>query len=205
MKTYKTRQDQRGNYTYNFLGLNGKEKKVTINPGENGVTKEHIKLLHALDDSEVYYNNKNSRPERTKEEKAEIKRWKKEYIEKVIEERRYVPTDDELKAAVEERFPRNYNLSLDYDFGLGDEEADLNKSRLMYEVALIAQKEESLETLRVRELISEMPEKQRKAITLTALEGHTLQEAGEIMGISAKNVKKHRDNAKKYIKENFYK
>ena len=55
MKSHKTPQKERGTYTYHFD--NG--TKVTIKPGEEGVTEEIIKQLHSLDDSEVYYNHKN--------------------------------------------------------------------------------------------------------------------------------------------------
>lgn len=37
---------------------------MIIKPGENGVTEMDIKMLHSLDDSEVYFNLKNVRPER---------------------------------------------------------------------------------------------------------------------------------------------
>ncbi len=75
----------------------------------------------------------------------------------------------------------------------------------MHQAALATETEESDETLKVRELMSQMTEKQREALILTKYEGWSLEEAGKIMGISAKNVKKHKDNAMKYIEENFYK
>lgn len=76
MKIHKTRNDERETYIYRFSD----GTKVELNPGEDGVTEVDIKKLHALDDSEVYYNKKNLRPERTKEEKVEIDAWKKEFI-----------------------------------------------------------------------------------------------------------------------------
>lgn len=39
-------------------------------------------MLHSLDDSEVYYNLKNIRPEKTTEEKAAVNAWKEEYIKR---------------------------------------------------------------------------------------------------------------------------
>lgn len=205
MRLRKTRQEDRSTYTYKFYDEKGNVEKFIIRPGENGVTEVDIKILHALDDSEVYYNLKNLRPEPTKEEKAEMKRWAESYINNAIKERGYAPTDDEVKDAVKERFPRNYNLSLDYDFGEDGEDTDFDKSSLMYHAALGVDTEESYETLRVRELMEQMTEKQRVALKLTMLEERTLEEAGDIMGISPKNVKKHRDNAMKYIEENFFK
>ena len=55
MKSHKTKQENRGTYTYIF----DDGTKITIKPGEEGVTEEFIKKLHSLDDSEVYYNHKN--------------------------------------------------------------------------------------------------------------------------------------------------
>ena len=70
MKTKKTRWDKRGTYTFNFNdGTN-----VTLRPGEDGVTEADIKVLHSLDDAEVYNNIKNSRPPLTEAEKAEAVR-----------------------------------------------------------------------------------------------------------------------------------
>ena len=54
MKSHKTKQENRGTYTYIF----DDGTKITIKPGEEGVTEEFIKQLHSLDDSEVYYNHK---------------------------------------------------------------------------------------------------------------------------------------------------
>lgn len=203
MKTYKTNTANRTTYTYKFYDQDGNKEKITIRPGENGVTEANIKELHALDDSEVYYNNKNLRPERTEEEKAEMKRWEEDYINNAIKERGYTPTKDEVKDAVKEKFPRNYNLSLDFIYGDSESETDFDKNNLMYQASLAAETEESDETLKVRKLMSQMTEKQREALILTEFKGWGLKEAGKIMGISAKNVKKHRDNAMKYIEENY--
>lgn len=82
MKIFKTNTTKRGTYTYTFTNVDGNEEKVTLRPGENGITEADIKMLHSLDDSEVYYNLKNLRPERTAEEKATIKAWTEEYIKK---------------------------------------------------------------------------------------------------------------------------
>lgn len=70
MDTRKTRTDERSSYTYEFDGT-----KETIRPGEREVTEEHIKVLYAFDDSEVYYNNKNGHPPVEDWMKPLIKEW----------------------------------------------------------------------------------------------------------------------------------
>lgn len=209
MKIFKTNAAKRESYTYTFTNVDGKEQSVTLRPGEDGVTEADIKMLHSLDDSEVYYNLKNLRPERTDEEKAAIKAWTEEYIKKETVYRGYEPTADEIKDVVKEHFPSNYNLSFDYDFGERDSESKtdtaFDKSQLLYQAALVAETEESDETYRIRELINQMTDKQRKILILTEFEGYSFTDVSKQMRISIKNVKKHHDNAMNYIKENFFK
>lgn len=75
MRLKKTNQTNRTTYTYCFTDTDDKGKtfirKQTLRPGEDGVTEIDIKLLHSLDDSEVYINIKNMRPPVTDEQKAE--------------------------------------------------------------------------------------------------------------------------------------
>lgn len=203
MKFYKTSSRKRETYTYTFTGVDGREEKIVLRPGENGVTEAIIKKLHALDDSEVYYNNKNSRPERTPEEKAEIKEWIKKYVEEEIARRGEAPSEYEIAYKVEERFPKNYNLSLEYDFGTDDSDTDYDKNRLLLVADPIS--EVSEDTERVRELIVELTEKQREALQKVWFEGKTYSEASKEMKISVKNVSKHYNNALNYIEKNFFK
>lgn len=205
MKFYKTSSRKRDTYTYTFTGVDGREEKIILRPGEDGVTEADIKTLHALDDSEVYYNNKNSRPVRTPEEKAEIEEWIKKYVEEETARRGKAPSEYEIAYKVEERFPKNYNLSLEYDFGTDESDTDFDKSRLLYQLAVNPNCENSEDTERVRELIGELTEKQREALQKVWFEGNTYTEASKEMKISVKNVSKHYNNALNYIKENFFK
>ena len=119
MKTRKTSSNNRTTYKYTYFVPNESggydEKTLEIKQGENGVTVADIKMLHSMDDSEVYYNNKNLRPARTAEEKAEIKAWKEKYIKRFEERYGYKPNKDDVDYAANKHFPRNYNLSLDFD------------------------------------------------------------------------------------------
>lgn len=203
MRIHKTNQKDRSVYKYTTTEITEKgeyiEKTIVIKPGENGVTELNIKMLHAMDDSEVYYNLKNARPERTAEEKAEIEKWKHKFISDFKERHGYEPNkyiiEDELKDA----FPRNYNLSLDFD---NNEEIDPDK-RL---IASIADKEEDKKfewSERMEEALSLLTDKQRLVINLMFVKGYKQSEIAELMNISSVAVKKHLDKAKKIIKNNF--
>lgn len=205
MKIRKTNYKKRDTYIYTFTGLNGKEEKIVLHPGENGVTEADIKTLHALDDSEVYYNNKNSKPERTPEEKAEIEEWTKKYIDEETARRGEAPSEYEVAYKVEERFPKNYNLSLEYDFGTDESDTDHDKNRLLYQLAVNPNCENSEDKERVRELIEELTDKQKKVIKKVLYEEMNFTEISKEMKISVKNVSKHYNNALNYIEKNFFK
>lgn len=204
MKIFKTNAAKRGTYTYTFTNADGNEEKVTLRPGENGVTEAYIKMLHSLDDSEVYYNLKNLRPERTEEEKAAIKTWTEEYIKKETVNRGYAPCDDEVKAAVKEAFPSNYNLSLDYQFGDDESDTDMDKSRILFEAATtMEEKEESTETLHIRELISQLTEKQRDVVQKVWFEEMSFTDVAKEKNTSPSNIKQTYDRAIGFIRKNY--
>ena len=195
MKIRKTRSDERTTYVYRFAD----ETKLELKPGEDGITEVDIKKLHALDDSEVYYNNKNLRPERTKEEKAEIDAWKQEFISDFKKSNGYEPNEDLLKGEVEERFPRNYNLSLDFD---NDGDIDPDK-RLIATIKSKDTNEEFEWSEHMEDILSLLTDKQRLVIKLMYVDGYKQSEIADLMNISSAAVKKHLDKAKETIKNNF--
>lgn len=203
MKIRKTRQDKRRLYLYSFQirTENGEyaTRKVVLKPGENGVTELDIKMLHSMDDSDVYYNIKNVIPERTKEEKAEIEVWKQKFVGDFKERHGYEPNKYIIEDAVNDAFPRDYNLSLDFD---ADGYIDPDK-RL---IASIYDKEsdEMFEwSERMEEELYLLIDKQRLVINLMFVEGYTQSEIADLMSISSAAVKKHLDKAKEIIKNNF--
>lgn len=203
MRIYKTSKKERGVYKYTTTERTEKglyvEKTITLKPGENGVTELDIKILHSMDDSEVYYNLKNARPERTKEEKAEIEVWKQKFVGDFKERHGYEPNKYIIKDAVNDAFPRDYNLSLDFD---ADGDIDPDK-RL---IASISDKEsdEMFEwSERMEEVLSLLTDKQRLVINLMFVDGYKQSEIAELMNISSAAVKKHLDKAKEIIKNNF--
>ena len=203
MKIRKTNKKDRGVYKYTTTERTEKgayvEKTIKLKPGENGVTELDIKILHSMDDSEVYYNLKNIRPERTKEEKAEIEVCKQKFVGDFKERHGYEPNKFIIEDVVNDAFPRNYNLSLDFD---ADGDIDPDK-RL---IASISDKEsdEMFEwSERMEEVLSLLTDKQRLVINLMFVEGYKQSEIADLMSISSAAVKKHLDKAKEIIKNNF--
>lgn len=91
----------------------GDGTSVTLRPGEGGVTEADIRVLHSLDDAEVYSNIKNSRPALTEAEKAAKKEWE--------------------AAHPGEQYPANWNLSFNYMAGDDGNDDSLDKSRIASE------------------------------------------------------------------------
>ena len=203
MKIRKTNKKDRGVYKYTTTERTEKgayvEKTIKLKPGENGVTELDIKMLHSMDDSEVYYNLKNVRPERTKEEKSEIEKWKQKFVGDFKERHGYEPNKYIIEDAVKDAFPRNYNLSLDFD---ADGDIDPDKRF----IATIADKslDESVGwSEHMEEVLSLLTDKQRLVINLMFVEGYKQSEIADLMNISSAAVKKHLDKAKEIIKNNF--
>lgn len=202
MRTRKTNSNDRATYKYTSCVRNEdgsySEETIEIKPGENGVTVADIKMLHSMDDSEVYYNNKNLRPTRTAEEKAEIKAWKEEYIQHFNLKHGYEPNKDDVEYATEEHFPRNYNLSLDFD---ADGELEVDKSHLAEALSttddygFITNDYGFEMSEEMENAFSTLTDKQRQVIRLMFIEGYTQSEIASMLGISSAGVKKHLDKA----------
>lgn len=202
MRTRKTNSNDRATYKYTSCVRNEdgsySEETIEIKPGENGVTVADIKMLHSMDDSEVYYNNKNLRPTRTAEEKAEIKAWKEKYIKRFEERYGYKPNKDDVEYAAEEHFPRNYNLSLDFD---ADGELEVDKSHLAEALSttddygFITNDYGFEMSEEMENAFSTLTDKQRQVIRLMFIEGYTQSEIASMLGISSAGVKKHLDKA----------
>ncbi|MFU0526215.1 RNA polymerase sigma factor [Gardnerella vaginalis] len=202
MRTRKTNSNDRATYKYTSCVRNEdgsySEETIEIKPGENGVTEADIKMLHSMDDSEVYYNNKNLRPNRTAEEKAEIEAWKEKYIKRFEERYGYKPNKDDVDYSAEEHFPRNYNLSLDFD---ADGELEVDKSHLAEALSttddygFITNDYGFEMSEEMEHAFSTLTDKQRQVIRLMFIEGYTQSEIASMLGISSAGVKKHLDKA----------
>lgn len=175
MKSHKTKQENRGTYTYIF----DDGTKITIKPGEEGVTEEIIKKLHSLDDSEVYYNNKNWHRPIDEKEKQEIKEWEEKHPG--------------------EKYEEVWNLSIDSIF---EEEGSQDKCIYLADTSDF-EDDPSDEVEKLREVVSKMTEKQQRVYELHYIEGYSLTEVAAIMGVSIPVVHKHKEKILKFIKENF--
>lgn len=176
MKSRKTNLKNRGTYTYTF----DDGRKVTIKPGEDGVTEEFIKKLHSFDDSEVYYNNKNWHRPLSEKEKQDIKEW-----------------EDKHQG---EKYQEVWNLSIDSIF----EDADGSQDKCIYLADnTTAVEDTSDEVDRLREVVSMMTEKQKRVYELHFLGDYSLTEIAAITGTSVASVHKHKEKILKFIKENF--
>lgn len=214
MRTRKTNSNDRATYKYTSCVRNEdgsySEETIEIKPGENGVTVADIKMLHSMDDSEVYYNNKNLRPTRTDEEKAEIEAWKEEYIRLFKSKHGYEPNKDDVEYAAEEHFPRNYNLSLDFD---ADGELEIDKSHLAEALSTTddygfsADNHDFEWSEEMEHALSKLTDKQRQVIRLMFVDGYIQSDIARMLGISSAGVKKHLDSAianlKKVLPEKF--
>ena len=194
MRIHKTKKEDRMVYKYKTAG-----KTIVIKPGEDDVTEIDIKLLHSLDDSEVYFNLKNLRPQRTNEEKAAMKEWRKNFVEEFRREHGYEPNKYLVNDAVEEEFPRNYNLSLDFD---NDGMIDPDK-RLIETLACKESNDSFAWSERMETVLELLTEKQRLVIELKYMEGYKQSEIAKIMGVSSAAVKKHLDKATAIIRDHY--
>lgn len=175
MKSRKTPQKERGIYTYHF----DDGRKVTIKPGEEGVTEEFIKQLHSLDDSEVYYNNKNWHRPLSEQEKQDIKEWEDKHPG--------------------EKYTEVWNLSIDSVF---KEDGNQDKSILLADNSSV-EDEVSDDVDELRAVVSRMTERQKQIYELHFIEEYSLTEAAAILNISIPVVYKHKEKILKFIKENF--
>ena len=136
----KTATKSRNTYVYRFygketIGGNTREfiEEVELIPGEDGITEDDIKVLYAAEDSEIYYNLKARRPQRSSEEKTLIAEWKADYIRKFKAQHGYAPHPADIAAAADEMFPKNWSTSLDeiLDGDSDDDSAAGDKSAIL--------------------------------------------------------------------------
>ena len=177
MKFRKTETKQRGSYVYYY----GKDEKITITPGKDGVTEMDIKLLHSLDDHEVYTNIKNSRPKMDEQEKAAVKKWEDAHPGEVA--------------------PKNWNISID---AFDDEEGtSQDKSKVLEEAYYSLQVEDSPKVERLRNVVEMLTPEQQELYQMEVIQGLSLTEGARILGTSIPNIHKRMNRIYDQIKKKF--
>lgn len=209
MRLIKTKQTERTTYTYTFTDTDEKGKQFirrqTLRPGEDGVTEMDIKMLHSMDDHEVYINIKNLRPEMTDEEKAEQTAWVERFKADFLITYGYEPTKDDIKAAVADRYPKSWVMSLS-QFESDDDGGDTSDRHTeLADPNAFADPDDSLppDVRRMREIVSGCTDKQREAYRLVYIEGYTEEEAAEIVGCSHQGIHDRLKRVIEKIKNNF--
>lgn len=186
MRVKKTRQSARGVYRYPVAvedGCGG--VRITydvIKPGEKGVTEVNIKMLHAMDDHEIYNNMKNAHPPLTEEEKVAKKLWEKEHPG--------------------EKYDMGWNSSLDFMAG-EDEHADKSWALDSAYYDPFAEEVVSGEVQRLRDIVASLTDRQRQVYQLVLIEEYSLTEAAEMMECSPANVKQICNKVVSLIKAGF--
>ena len=175
----KTQWNKRGTYTYESVT----GEKFVMRPGEKEVTQADIKRLHASDDAILYNDITNSRPPMSDEEKERKRQWEAEHPG--------------------EKYPANWNLSLDHMGYEDNGDDDLDKSRAL--VAACTETRFSCEEDTAEELMEKhlhfLTPIQRKVFYLREVEEYTGKEIARMLNVSEANVSKHYKKAKAKVME----
>lgn len=197
MKFHKTPQKQREVYHYEFYDADGRKETYTIRPGEDGVTEVDIKRVHALDDSEVYYNLKSRHPSDTDQIKAQKAAWRERYAVDFELAYGYRPCAKDISAAVGDAFPENWLASLDElmdgDDGYGD------KSAALADLYLDETSDASLPLERLQEIITTLPAKEQIVYQRVLIEGEKKCAVAADLGLSDVRVSQIAQKIKAFI------
>ena len=209
MQVKKTNQTNRTTYTYTFTDTDDKGKtfirKQTLRPGEDGVTEIDIKLLHSLDDREVYINIKNMRPPVTDEQKAEQAAWLQIFKADFLIKYGYEPNEDVIADAVEGRFPKNWNQSLNIHDSDDDGGDTSDRHAELADPMAVVDPDDALpaDVRRMREIVSTCTSKQQEAYRLVYIEGYTEEEAAAILECTQQAINDRLKRVIEKIKNNF--
>ena len=186
MKTRKTAWNNRKTYVYeNSMG-----KDVVIKPGmvdkETGYvfTREDVRLLHAMDDAEVYNNLKNRKPKSQPWQEKARREWQ--------------------KANPGKELPSTDVLSLDDLYGNEEGgETDVDKGGTLGRASMEAYMNEEIGNPlveRMREIVMEMGVKYWRLYVLYTIKKYTFEEIGKLEGVSKMAISKRFDKIVERIK-----
>lgn len=190
MLLHKTNWNQRNMYTYSFY--DGKSvQHCTLQVGKNGITQELIKLLHSLDDSEVYYNLKNRRPELEPWEQKSITIWKFQFSESFIQQNGYAPTDEIVDSVLQDVSPKNWIASLEEIMAGNDTTSGLSdKSLLLSDTSAFKDDTELADIERLHDIISAMKPKWQQIYHDYVIMGLTKTEIAQQRNVSETCIRK---------------
>ena len=174
MKLKKEVAEKRSVYVYSYTNEEGKLVHITLEEGKDDVTAEHIKLLHALDDAEVYNNIKNSKPSIQEWEKPAIEEWKNEH------------PNDEL--------PKRWNISINEMVG-----SDENVEREEFISASLIVKEESDVMECLHAVYENLSDLQKEIYDKVFIEGMSYSAVARERGKSEASVRKVANRIKEII------
>lgn len=182
----RTHYSKRRTYIYRFAD----GTRVELIPGKDGVTEEHIKKNHSLDDSIVYNNLKNSsrvvKNNEFVEEEPEGDMTKESYIK-------------------ERKTKRIWNLP--FNPACGDEEIAEDKSGIMSQACDIYGRdgEVSEDVERLREVIEYYcTEKQKAIYRLMYIEGYKQTAIAKVFGVSDAAIHKQNVSILKIIEKYYH-
>lgn len=176
MKNRKTAWINRKVYVYN----NGMGRRDLIYPGRvdpstgRVITDEDVRMLHAMDDAEVYNNRKNCKPKVQPWEEEGIDAWRELHPGESLPCRDVLSLDD----------------LLENEDG-GDSTED--KGGVIGRASMIAYEAEEAGNARVermREIVMEMGDKYWQLYVLHIIEGFTFEEIGRAEGVSKMAISK---------------
>lgn len=183
MKLKKTPRAKRTQYVYTYYDADGNKKQEYIISGENGVTEEQIKKLHALDDREVYYNLKNSRKQISDDENADLTDRSEDY-----------PNSE---------MPFNSVGSNDISLEFCMEYPYTKEAKEIIEQTCTYFDDVSPEVERLREIVQTLTPIERAIYKLVLINGLTNVEAAARLSMSEANVRYYKNKILDFIKKNF--
>lgn len=190
MLLHKTNWNQRNTYTYSFYDEESVQHCI-LQAGKNGITQEHIKLLHSLDDSEVYYNLKNRRPGLEPWEQQAINNWKVQFRKTFIQQNGYSPTDEIVDSSLLDVFPQKWIASLEELIeGNGTTVGVSDKSLLLSDTSASNDTTESADIVRLHEIISSMKSEWQQIYYDYVIMGLTKTEIAQDRNVSETCIRK---------------
>lgn len=162
----KTPWAQRGTYTYEFVD----GQSITIAPEENANTEKDIKILHRMDDHEVYINIKNSRPPIETWQKKILEEWEKDHSNELPD--------------------MNWNVSLDQMLDCDRSDPDSETGYLKAAVFHYTNENDETPVERMHELISMMKPRQQMVYQLAMVEKIPNTKVAKVLKVSEGTIRK---------------